>query len=59
MPDAAMTREEVLDSALDGAYAALLWISEFPNRTPDGDPYAITLAEFARGALVEIEEATA
>jgi hypothetical protein len=39
-------------------YEALLYISEFPNRWPDGDPQAISLAELAREALDDYEKAS-
>lgn len=49
-------------TAYDGEtalYEALLFISEFPNRWPDGDQQAIYLAEAAREALNEYEATNA
>ena len=48
---------DLLDAALDTAYADLLWISEYPNRVeshPEGD--ALSLAEMARLALANNDE---
>jgi hypothetical protein len=52
-----VSRADALSDLLDGAFAALMDISEWPNRAkyPEENPEALALAEKARRACSVIE----